>query len=409
MTTPSNDSGSHPTAPTKPRALFLAAEAPYPIAGGGAMRAASVLEYLAQRYSVHGIFFREPGAPDPAAAVPAGKLDRADIIELPFHSKQPLARVLRNVSRLVRGRAPLLDRFAGFEAEIEACLAGREYETAFIEHFWCAPYAHLVRHHAKRVFLDVYNVESAWHASLAASETGPVAWAHRRFAQAALGSERHWLPKATCVLTTSANDASLIHDIAPKAKVAVYPNALPFVVPPPRSDRAEIIFSGNLEYAPNIQAVRFFHRYIWPALGARWPKLKWKILSKNPGSIRELAARDPNIEITGFVEDAIAVIAQAQVAVVPLLAGSGTRIKILEAWAAGTPVVSTRIGAEGLECRDREHLILADGAETFTAAVSELLSLPVNRERIGAAGRRLYEERYTWQSAWQVLDSLVEK
>jgi glycosyltransferase involved in cell wall biosynthesis len=164
-----------------------------------------------------------------------------------------------------------------------------------------------------------------------------------------------------------------------------------------------------LEYAPNIQAVRFFHRYVWPALESRWPKLKWKILSKNPGSIRHLAAGNPNIEITGFVEDAVAVIAQAQVAVAPLFAGSGTRIKILEAWAAGTPVVSTTLGAEGLEYRDREHLILADNAESFTAAVSELLSLPVNRERIGAAGRRLYEERYTWENAWEVLDVLLDK
>ncbi len=81
-----------------------------------------------------------------------------------------------------------------------------------------------------------------------------------------------------------------------------------------------------------------------------------------------------SIEITGFVEDAVAVIAQAQVAVVPLLAGSGTRIKILEAWAAGTPVVSTTLGAEGLEFHDREHLVLADDAGQL------------HRRRVRAAG-----------------------
>ena len=117
---------------------------------------------------------------------------------------------------------------------------------------------------------------------------------------------------------------------------------------------------------------------------------------------------DSSIQVTGFVEDAVAAIAQSQVAVVPLLAGSGTRIKILEAWAAGTPVVSTTLGAEGLEFHDREHLILADDAESFTAAVSELLALPVNRERIGAAGRRLYEQQYTWSSAWKALDALLD-
>jgi glycosyltransferase involved in cell wall biosynthesis len=401
MTTPSSDSAS------KPPALFLAPEAPYPIIGGGAIRAASVLEYLARRFSVHGIFFREPGAPDPRAAIPPGRLDRADVIELPFHSKRPLARLLRNVSRLARKRAPLLDRFSGFEAQIEHCLYGQNYEAAFIEHFWCAPYVEQVRLHSQRVILDVHNVESAWHRSLAFSESGVVAWAHRRFAQAALDAERHWLPMSDRILATSCNDANLLRAFAEDAQVVVYPNALPRIVPPPRSDRTEIVFSGNLEYAPNIQAVRFFHRNVWPALQSRWPKLKWKILGKNPGAVRELADRDSSIEVTGFVEDAVAAIAQAQVAVVPLLAGSGTRIKILEAWAASTPVVSTTLGAEGLECRDREHLLLADGAENFTAAVSELLALPVNRERIGAAGRRLYEERYTWESAWKALDSMA--
>jgi polysaccharide biosynthesis protein PslH len=393
----------------KPKALFLAAESPYPTIGGGPIRASSVLEYLAGRFSVHGIFFREPGAPHTASAIPPGRLDRVDVIDLPFHSKRPVARVLRNVSRLIRNRPPLMDRFAGFESQIERCVSGQRYEAAFIEHFWCAPYLDQVRSSAKRVILDVYNIESEWHRSMASSESGLLAWSHRRFADAALQLERYWLPKYDGILATSCHDAQLMQAIAADAKVTVYPNALPFVVPPPRADGPEIIFSGNLEYAPNIAAVRFFHRNVWPALQSRWPELKWKILSKNPGSMRDLAARDPSIEFTGFVEDAVAVIAQSRVAIVPLFAGSGTRIKILEAWAAGTPVVSTTLGAEGLECRDREHLVLADDAESFTTAVSDLLALPVNRERIGAAGRRLYEEQYTWASAWKVLAALLDE
>ncbi len=395
----------------QPKALVLAAEAPYPITGGGSNRAASVLEYLSRRFAVHGIFFREPGAPDPVAAIPAGRLDRADVVELPVHYKHPIARLLRNASRVMRNRSPLVDRFSGFETQIERLLSGQRYDAAFIEHFWCAPYVAQVRPHAQRVFVDLYNVESAWHRSVAASESGALKWGHRRFAQASLQAERRWLPKFDRILVTSHNDAKLVGEIladVTPAPIAVYPNAIPLVVPPPRSERLEIIFSGNLEYAPNIQAVHFFHRNVWPALQSRWPKLKWKILSKNPGSIRDLVSRDPDIQITGFVEDAVAVIAQAQISIVPLLAGSGTRIKILEAWAAGTPVVSTTLGAEGLEFHDREHLILADHPESFTAAVSELLSLPVNRERIGAAGRRLYEEQYTWQIAWKALTALLE-
>ncbi len=403
MSTPSSASGD------KPKALFLAGEAPYPTIGGGPIRAASVLEYLARHFSVHGIFFREPGAPHPADAIPPGRLDRVDVIDLPFHSKHPLARAVRNASRLIQNRPPLMDRFSGFEAQVERYLAGQRYQAAFIEQFWCAPYLPQVRSSAQRVILDVYNIESVWHRRMASTGSGLLAWSHGRFAQAALELERSWLPRFDRVLATSCHDAKLMQAIAPDTQVTVYPNALPLIVPPPRADRQEIVFSGNLEYAPNLAAVEFFHRNVWPALESRWPKLKWKILGKNPGPfIRDLAARDSNIEVTGFVEDAVAAIAQCQVAVVPLLAGSGTRIKILEAWAAGTPVVSTTVGAEGLEFHDREHLVLADDAESFTAAVSELLALPVNRERIGAAGRRLYEQQYTWQTAWKTLAPLLE-
>jgi glycosyltransferase involved in cell wall biosynthesis len=406
MSTPPSDFAKSVSG-SKPRALFLAAEAAYPMIGGGPTRAASVLEYLASRFSVHGIFFREPGAPDPRDAIPSGRLDQVDVIDLPFHSRSVPARVLRNAVRLARNRSPLMDRFSGFEAPIANCVSGQKYEAAFIEHFWCAPYIQQLRPTAERLILDVHNIESEWHRSMAASESGLLRWSHGRFAQAALALERIWLPKFDHILATSCHDAKRMQAIAPAARLMVYPNALPLVVPPARADRHEIVFSGNLEYAPNIAAVRFFHRNVWPALESRWPKLKWKILGKNPGPILDLAG-DPNIEVTGFVPDALAAIAQAQVAIVPLLAGSGTRIKILEAWAAGTPVVSTTLGAEGLEFNDREHLVLADDAESFTAAVSELLALPVNRERIGAAGRRLYEERYTWSSAWTALAEVLE-
>jgi glycosyltransferase involved in cell wall biosynthesis len=372
--------------------------------GGGAIRTASLLEYLAQRFSVHAIFFREPAAPHPAAAIPPGRASKIDIVDLPFHSKRPLARALRNAARLVRNRPPLYDRFSGFERAIAQLISAQRYDAAFIDHFWAASYVELLRSCAQRVVLDLHNIDSAWHQSMADSEHGLSAFAYRRFARSSLQFERQWLPQFDDILTTSSSDAALVRAIVPSASVSVYPNALPYVTPPPRAERLEIVFSGNLEYPPNIRAVQVFNDKIWPALQSRWPELRWKILSQNPGPIRGLVASDPRIELTGFVDDAVAVLAQSQVAIVPLLAGSGTRIKILEAWAARTPIVSTTLGAEGLECRDREHLLLADDPEKFITAVSELLALPDDRARIGAAGRRLYEERYTWQAAWEALD-----
>jgi glycosyltransferase involved in cell wall biosynthesis len=186
--------------------------------------------------------------------------------------------------------------------------------------------------------------------------------------------------------------------------VRVYPNAIPWVPVPVRTKEHEIVFSGNLEYHPNFSAVRFFARQVWPGLRRRWPQLVWRLVGKSPGAVAKLVAGDPRIQLSGPVEDAVAELARAQVAIVPLLAGSGTRFKILEAWAAALPVVSTSIGAEGLPVRDGEHLLLADTAVTFAEAISRLLTCKDLRESVGNSGRLLLEKEFTWKSAWEGLD-----
>jgi glycosyltransferase involved in cell wall biosynthesis len=390
----------------KPKALFLSAEAPYPAVGGGPLRSASLLEYLARRYAVHAIVFHQAGEADPNLAIPPGRIERLDVIDLPYHSKRPVARAIRNASRLVRNRPPLVDRFSGFARHVSTLLAGEYYETAVIEHFWCAPYVEQVRPHSKSAILDLHNIESVWHRTLADSESALRSWALRRFATACVAMERNWLHKFDLILATSTTDAELARRLAPGTNVSVYPNTLPETPQPPRLERQEIVFSGNLEYPPNISAVRFFHQSIWPFLKTRWPELKWRIVGKNPDAIRPFVAGEPRIQVAGIVEDAVAVLAECQVAIIPLLAGSGTRVKMLEAWAAGTPVVSTTLGAQGLDCADETDLLIADEPLRFADAVSRLLASPQDRLRIGSAGRRLFEERYTWPAAWKILDSI---
>jgi polysaccharide biosynthesis protein PslH len=397
MDTPSSASAR------KPKALFLSPESPYPAIGGGALRSASLIEYLSRHFSVHAIVFRQDGDPDPALAMPAGMVDKLDVLELPRHSKHPLARTVRNSIRMIRNRPPLLDRFSGFGGAIRALVASQQYDVAVLEHFWCAPYVEQLRPHSKLVILDLHNIESAWHRSLADLESGARALALRRFVTSSEALERQWLPLFDHLLVTSSEDADVAREIAPAARVTVYPNALPQIAQPVRLEREEIVFSGNLEYHPNILAVRYFHGRIWPGLRARWPILKWKIVGKNPEAIRSIVRDDPRIELTGFVQDAVASLATAQVAVVPVRAGSGTRVKILEAWAAGTAVVSTTLGAAGLGCDDGKHLLLADDAGSFTDAVSRLLASPGARGQIGSAGRKFYEERFTWPAAWRTL------
>jgi glycosyltransferase involved in cell wall biosynthesis len=159
-----------------------------------------------------------------------------------------------------------------------------------------------------------------------------------------------------------------------------------------------------LGYHPNISAVRFFRRQVWPRLRQRWPALVWRLLGKNPEAVRRWTSRDPRIEVHGPVCDAVQELAHAKVAVVPILAASGTRLKILEAWAAGLPVVSTLLGVEGLPVENGCHVLLADQGADFAEAVSRLLESRDLQQKLGQAGRRLLESRFTWEKAWESLD-----
>ena len=149
----------------------------------------------------------------------------------------------------------------------------------------------------------------------------------------------------------------------------------------------------------------FSAREVWPQLRERWPSLVWRLVGKNPEAVSRFISGDPqNRGYRPEVEDAVRELARARVAVVPLLAGSGTRFKILEAWSAGLAVVSTTIGAEGLPARDGENLLLADGGPAFAAAVTRLLEDATLRRELGHAGRQLVEKELTWDSAWEKLN-----
>lgn len=388
-----------------PRALMLAPEVPYPLAGGGALRTASLLAYLAGRYRVDLIVFREPGAPDPASLLPPNLVRRLFVLDLAANRRDTVSKAMRNAGRLSRRVPPLVDRFSGFEAHVRRfCGSEARYEIGVIEHSWCAPYHAAIAPACRRTVLNLHNIESILHRRCAQAEGGPASLAHRLFQSASRALERDWLPRFSEVLTVSGEDRAAALAIAPSASIRVYPNAIPFIPLPERAEEDVIVFSGNLEYHPNVSAVRFFRRQVWPLLRERWPGLVWRLVGKNPGGVRRYTEGDERIQVTGEIPDAIAELARAKVAVAPLLTGSGTRLKILEAWAAGTPVVSTPLGAEGLPARDGEHLLLAAGPADFAAAVSRLLACNELRSNLANAARLLMEKDFTWEKVWLALD-----
>ncbi len=396
-------SGDSPPA-ERPRALFFAPEAPYPLEGGGALRAASLFEYLAARYEVDVIVFREPEAPDPAPLFPAGRARRIHVLNLPPHSAGSMAWAARNTGRLLRGTPPLVDRFSGFGARVSEFIRERTYAVALLEHFWCAPYVEQVAGAAQLTVLDLHNVESMLHARCAKTEPLPVALAHYAFRRASLSLEKKWLPRFDSLLVTSQDDARLVEAISPGARIQIYPNAIPAISLPDRAEQDVIAFSGNFAYRPNVTGMRFFVSKIWPGLRAQWPGLTLRLIGKNAQTVEGLVKGDPRIQLSGRVANAVEELAAAKVVVVPLLAGSGTRLKIIEAWAAGRAVVSTGIGAEGLPARSGENILLADDPARFAEAVGALLASPGERARLGRAGRSLFELYFSWQRVWETLD-----
>jgi glycosyltransferase involved in cell wall biosynthesis len=387
----------------EPAVLIVSPEPPWPLHGGGAFRIASLVQYFARKAAVDLILFSESGRP---AVLPAGLVRSQKVIPLPRHDKSTLSRYVRNASRAIRGVPPLIDRLAGFGGELDDLLAGSHYDAGIIEHFWAAPYLPRISRVCNKTVLDLHNIESVLHARSAATSSGLIAAGHRRFAERCRAYEADLLPRCSLVLTTSETDARLAQQIAPAARVAIYPNALPADEIPAVSEEPVVVFSANFEYHPNIDAVAWLVSGIWPEVRRQCPDLRLRLVGRGDRFIRHLLPSGLDIETTGPVEDARAAIARARIVIAPLRSGSGTRIKILEAWAAGRPVVATSLAAEGLKCKDNDDIVIANTPEEFGTSIAQLNADSSRRAELAIHGRRLFEERYTWPAAWRILDSI---
>jgi polysaccharide biosynthesis protein PslH len=211
------------------------------------------------------------------------------------------------------------------------------------------------------------------------------------------------------VYLCSADDERRLLKEVPGVRTAVIPNGadVDFYQPRP-SDPAPggrtVVFFGLLSYIPNIDGVSYFIQEIWPQIAAAQPDARLKVIGGHPHPSL-LAMAGPRIEFTGFVPDLRPHLASAAAVVVPLRIGGGTRLKIVEAMAMGKAIVSTTLGAEGIEARPSQDLILEDDPAAFARAVSGLLDDPERAKRIGEAARQLAVRKYSWRGAASALES----
>lgn len=223
------------------------------------------------------------------------------------------------------------------------------------------------------------------------------------------------------VLAVSENDCqALLEAVAATSKEAVQSVRSSITVIPIAVDTStltpvqrkpgstNILTLGTLHYPPNADGIRWFMKEVFPILGERVPSATLTVVGKNPpGDFLQMAAKDSRITVTGYVPDLTPYFEAAAVVVVPVRAGGGMRVRILEAFARGIPIVTTTVGLEGIEARIPQDVEVADSPEAFASAVERLLLNPVEQEQMARNCRQVAEDRYDWRVILKKLEGVL--
>jgi len=212
--------------------------------------------------------------------------------------------------------------------------------------------------------------------------------------------ERLTCEKAGEVMVCSGRDAAILRELCPGVRGTVVPNVIDVNAYRPQAgdDGKTLIYAGSLDWYPNLDAVTFFSRQILPRIRARMPEARFVITGRCTSPRLRSDLEEAGATVAGFVDDVQAFVGAAAISVVPLRIGSGTRLKILEAGALERAVVSTTIGAEGLDLADGKEIILADEPEAFSEAAVSLLQDPQRRARMGRDLRRKVAQQYSLEA-----------
>ena len=205
--------------------------------------------------------------------------------------------------------------------------------------------------------------------------------------------------RASLTIAVSEVDRTLLVANAPGAAICSIPTGVDtafFVPNGSREAPASLVFIGSMDWYPNEDAILHFIRATLPGIRRQVPEASLTVVGRNPRPQLRAAAARAGVRVTGTVEDVRPYVEKAAVVVVPLRVGGGTRLKIFEALAMGKAVVATKVGAEGLPLVAGTHYVRADTPDAFARAVASLLEDPRRRTALGAAGRRLVEDKFSW-------------
>jgi glycosyltransferase involved in cell wall biosynthesis len=234
-----------------------------------------------------------------------------------------------------------------------------------------------------------------------------------RLVQQVRSLERRILCSYSRVIAVSADDVLALQRLVSRP-IDVIPNGVDLdyfgnVSPLPRETENTVVYTGHMRYIANIDAMQYFVQEIWPLIRQEQPTSKLLIVGGDPAPEVWDLQQHPGVTVVGAVPDVRPYLAASTVAIVPLRLGAGTRLKILEALAAGRPVVSTTVGAEGLDLLPEHDLLLADTPATFAAAVLELFARPQTAQTLAAQGQATVRDRYSWSHIAATFSSLLRE
>jgi glycosyltransferase involved in cell wall biosynthesis len=306
---------------------------------------------------------------------------------------------LSEIGSVLRGGPVGYARYAGrnLRATFRHLLAEQAADVVHFDHVHAAqllPDARAIAPRARTV-MDAHNVEAQVAERLAEVSRWPLSLVLRRQAAAIARLERRTVRGVDAVLTCSELDAAALRQAGAR-EVHVVPNGVELrTLPSSLEPRDRVCFVGSFDWRPNVDAAMVLAREVWPRMRAADPGLRLTLIGRKPPPlVRELAAED--IEVTGRVDDVAPWLLRSFATAMPLRAGSGTRLKVLEAAAARVPIVATRLASEGLPFEDGKHLLHAESAEEFVGALLRLRREPDLGPRLTDAAWELAQS-YDWR------------
>jgi sugar transferase (PEP-CTERM/EpsH1 system associated) len=383
---------------------------PWPPFGGALIRVLETLRYLSRRNRV--TLLAPVSHPLAASQLSAINELCETVVAVPVSEALPA--VLRRLATgLFRGM-PLIQSLhhdAGMARQLRRLTSLNAYDIIHVEHSFMAPYMAYVspQSSAKRV-LCMHNIESLRFER----ERRLARWGIRRLALSSdhflFGAwEERAVQRFDAIVAVSALEEAWIREHAAGAAVALAPNGVNtdyFGAADPSGSSRSIIFTGLMNYPPNVDAVVWFCDAVLPILTRRCPEIRFTIVGDKPTPRVLALSQRAGVRVTGRVDDVRPYLADCAALVVPVRSGAGTRLKILEAMAMRRPVVSTRLGAEGLGVVDGMNVLLGDSPEEFADHLCALIANPGLARRLGEAGRQLVETEYDWKLCFSKLDTL---